>query len=422
MLLLQGEDPLLAWWMLKVVFGCWLLSSALGVAHHVVPAALGRPLWSHSLATVALIGTFLTVTPLGASASVAEAGDFLKAMVSIFLALSLLPLIAAVANLTATASGGWQKLSASHGASMTMVGVVLLIPIAFGSLFASVSAFGGGDQLGHISGTLDVLAIWAALGLIALGGAHCMFPYASGRQLFSHSKSRWTFWLMIIGVFGFSVAQLIVDYIDASVNPILTVEGVAEALEEAAVVAPDYAGPMALLAAVMFYGVVVASMLLMQHMIMGIFRGERLDDELALPAGPTPARHTLTSGMTSIRRLLASGLGVDTDIVVGDDESGRLSLADLAADADDEVADDEVAADEVAADEVADDSLEGANDADAEGSAAEQEQEVLEEADDFEHDSASLRRMRKAELVDLAASLGKESSGTKADIIARIVA
>jgi len=395
LLLLQGENQLLAWWMLKVVFGCWLLATALGIAHHVVPAALGRPLWSRSLSTVALAGTFLTVTPLGASGGVSEAGEFLQAMVGIFLALSLLPLIAAVANLCATASGGWQKLSTSHGASMTMVGVVLLIPVALTSLFASVSAFGGGDELSHIAGTLDMLAIWAALGLIALGGAHCMFPHASGRQLFSQSKSRWTFWMLIIGVFGFAVGQLIVDHVDAT----LAGEGVAEALEAAEVTAPDLAGSLALFAAVMFYGVVVGSLLLMQNMIMGIFRGVPVEEDLAVPAGPTPVRHTLTAGSTSIRRLLSVGVGVDTEIIVGDDDGGRLSLADLASQADGVDDDAGSEADEIAdADEEAD---EGAD-------------EVL--------DVVSLNRMRKTELVDLASSLGKESSGTKADIISRLVA
>ena len=80
---------------------------------------------------------------------------------------------------------------------------------------------------------------------------------------------------------------------------------------------------------------------------------------------------------------------MDTDIVVDDDDGGRLSLADLASQAD----------------EVTDDV----------------EEEVVEEAVEVP-DAHSLNRMRKPELVDLASSLGKESSGTKADIIARLVA
>mgnify|MGYP000291823383 CR=1 FL=1 len=94
----------------------------------------------------------------------------------------------------------------------------------------------------------------------------------------------------------------------------------AEALEAAEVTAPDLAGSLALFAAVMFYGVVVGSILLMQNMIMGIFRGVPVDEDMAVPAGPTPVRHTLTAGSTSIRRLLSAGVGVDTEIVVDDDE------------------------------------------------------------------------------------------------------
>lgn len=226
-----------------------------------------------------------------------------------------------------------------------------------------------------------MLAIWGSLGLIALGSAHCMFPHASGRQLFSQSKSRWTFWMLIAGVFGFAIGQLIVDYVDAT----LAGEGVAEALEAAEVTAPELAGSMALFAAIMFYGVVIASLLMMQNMIMGIFRGTPVGDELAMPAGPTPVRHTLTSGSTSIRRLLSAGVGVDTEIIVDDDEGGRLSLVDLANQGDEDDEEDDAGDEEVP-------------------------------------DTTSLNRMRKTDLVDLASSLGKESSGTKADIIARLVA
>ena len=75
--------------------------------------------------------------------------------------------------------------------------------------------------------------------------------------------------------------------------------------------------------------------------------------------------------------------------MVDDDDGGRLSLADLANQAD----------------EVDDDA----------------DEEIDEESAEIP-DALSLNKMRKPELVELASSLGKESSGTKADIIARIVA
>ena len=61
---------------------------------------------------MALFGTFLTFSPLGASAAVPEMGDFMRAVVAILSSLSLLPIIATLVNIMMTASGREME---SHG-------------------------------------------------------------------------------------------------------------------------------------------------------------------------------------------------------------------------------------------------------------------------------------------------------------------
>jgi hypothetical protein len=381
MFLLGGENHTLSWLLVKVLFGGWLFSQALGIAHHVIPAKLGTPLWSRSLANLALLGTFLTFSPLGAEATVPEAGDFQRAVVAILLSLSLLPIIATVVNLTKTASG---RAMESYGVKFTLVGTILLVPIALGSMFASVSAFGGGNELAHISSTFDMMAMWGVIGMIALGGVHLLFPEVSGRELFSSCKTKLTFWFATIGIIGFSSAQLIADYVNNSINA----PDVVLALEDAGVSATG-AGDVQIFAAMMFYGVALAGIFAAQNMLQGSFRGNLFSD--AAPSVDSVPSQMDISGTTSIRSLLAAGAGADTILTVESGSSvGRISLADITPTEEPE---------------------------EVEEVAETVEEQVEEEAVEI---PANLSSLLKVELVNLANDLGISSKGTKAALIERI--
>nr|MBC8437958.1 hypothetical protein [Euryarchaeota archaeon] len=390
MFLLSGENHTLSWLLVKVLFGGWLLSQALGVAHHVVPSKLGTPLWSRSLANLALFGTFLTFTPFGAEAAVPEMGDFQRAIVSILFSLSLLPIIATVVNLTKTASG---RVFESYGVKFTMFGTVMLVPIGLGSLFASVSAFGGLNELGHISSTLDTLALWAIIGMIALGGAHILFPEVSGRELFSSGKTKMAFWFATIGIIGFGSSQFIADF----VNNAIGATDVVLALEEAGVSVAG-AGEVQAFASIMFYGVVSAGLFTAQNMLQGSFRGAALSDGAPVPSS-APATMSI-SGTTSIGALLSAGAGVDTVLTIeGGSTEGRISLSDISPASENDEAEDV-----------------------AEESEEETEEEAVEEETSAVEIPANLSKMLKSELVELAKSVNKSSKGTKADLIERLSA
>lgn len=373
MILLSGENHTLSWLLVKVLFGGWLFSQTLAIVHYAVPSTLGVPLWSRSLAAMALFGTFLTFSPLGASAAVPEMGDFMRAVVAILSSLSLLPIIATLVNIMMTASGREME---SHGVKFSMLGLILLIPITFGSLFASISAFGGGNELAHIAGTLDTLAIWGVFGMVSLSGAHLLFPHVSGRTLFSSSKTKIAFWFSTVGIIGYASSQFIADYVNHS----LSSAEVTSALEDAGVVATDAAG-VEVFAAIMFYGIVLSGILAAQNMLQGSFRGSLLSDSGPVATG-APVSMTVT-GSTSIRSLIAAGAGNDTVITMeGNSENiGRIALANIT-------------------DAVLDESTEDKD----------TEVEI----------PSNLSGLLKAELVDLARSLGVSDGGTKAELIERL--
>ncbi len=383
MILLSGENHTLSWLLVKVLFGGWLFSQSLAVAHHVVPARLEVPLWSTSLANVALFGTFLTFSPFGADSAVPEVGAISHSVVAILLSLSLLPIIATVVNLTKTASG---RAMESYGVKFTMVAAILLVPVTLGSLFASVSAFGGGNELAHISGTLDTLFLWGIIAMICLSGAHILFPHVSGRSLFSSAKTRLSFWLATFAIIGFASSQFISDYVNHSISS----PDVVAALDGAEVVASG-ASEVQIFAAMMFYGLVLAGIFTGQNMLQGSYRGTLLSDEAPSTKG-APATMVVT-GSTSIRSLLAAGAGTDTVITMegNSSSSGRISLADISID-----------------------ELEGIE---------EVVEEVVEEesiTEEVVEAPANLSSMLKKDLVDLANELGLSTKGTKADLVDRI--
>jgi hypothetical protein len=141
----------------------------------------------------------------------------------------------------------------------------------------------------------------------------------------------------------------------------------------------------------MFYAVAIAGVLSAQNMLSGAFRGTKIGDDTPTRAA-APRRHIVT-GATTVRDLLSAGVGLDTEISMegGSGSSGHISLADLSSPEADEEGEDD---------------------------SADSEEESVSGA--VEEPSGGFSKMLKAELVSVAESAGLDSSGTKADIIARL--
>ena len=212
--------------------------------------------------------------------------------------------------------------------------------------------------------------------MICLGGAHILFPHVSGRTLFSSTKTKIAFWFSTIGIMGYASSQFIADYVNHSLSSVEVVT----ALEDAGVVATDAAG-VEVFAAIMFYGIVLSGIITAQNMLQGSFRGALLSD-IGPVSKASPASITVT-GSTSIRSLIAAGAGNDTVITMeGNSENiGRIALANIT-------------------DAVLD--------------------ENSEEEDSEIEIPTNLSGLLKAELVDLARSVGVSDGGTKAELIERL--
>ena len=284
-----------------------MLASALAVALYVVPFEAGAPLWSRSLAGVTILMTFMTLSPIGiegTGVSLTEA-----AMLSIFYAASMIPILASAGNVFQTARSNWGQASSSAASTSIMLGMFMLVGSAIGHLFVGADLHTTGE-IQHLSQSMDTLFLWGGMGMIAWGGVISCFPQATGRSLNSDETSRMTTWMVSGGAvlaFLFSMGASMVS-----------------AAYDAAAVANDGIDPdlidmsatdtLGLLASIAFYAVAIAAILMMLNMIRGSFSGTPIGTDE--PSGPSANRIALTPGSTTIRQLLAAGAGSDTEIDV----------------------------------------------------------------------------------------------------------
>lgn len=280
-----------------VTFG--MVAMALAVAHYVIPSQAGAPIWSRTLTGVTIFGLLFFITPFNMLD--ADLGQGTAGLLTVIYTLSLIPIFAAVTNLMRTAGSRWGSTSSSVAASITLTGVVLLIPVAVGTLFIGVDAISLEDNLGHLVKPMTHLFTWGPLAMIAIGGVMACFPAAAGRELFSASSTRTSFWLVGTGVLISSMAYFSAALVDGALS--------------AAEVVSDASQPMLVIASIAFYLVSIAGIMLMLNMIKGVSRGTPISSGDAGPAVVTD-RMTLTPGSTSIRSMMSAGAGVDTEISV----------------------------------------------------------------------------------------------------------
>ena len=285
-----------------------MLTGALAVALYVVPFEARMPLWSRTLAGATVLMSFMALSPIGVE-GVVDVSLNEAALLSIFYAASMIPIIATFTNVFQTARSNWDIASSSPGSTAVMMGMFLLVGSSIGHLFIGADAHSV-EEIQYLTPSMDILFLWGAMGLIAWGGVITCFPVAANRKLHSTGTNRMTIW-MITG--GSTLAFLF------SMGASMVASSYASAAAANDTIDPDLIDMSSIeilstLGSVAFYSVVIAAILMMLNMIRGFFGGTPMGMEE--PASPSANRLALTPGTTTIRQLLSAGAGVDTEIDV----------------------------------------------------------------------------------------------------------
>ena len=285
-----------------------MLASALAVALYVVPYEAGVPLWSRTMAGATVLMTFMTLSPIGVEGATEVALND-AAMLTIFYAASMIPILAAAGNVFQTARSNWGLASSSASSSAVMLGMFLLVGSAIGHLFLGSDA-NSENEIQYLASSMEILFLWGGMGMIAWGGVMSCFPQATGRALHSDETNRMTTWMVAGGAtltFLFSMGS-------SMVSSAYDAAAVANDGIDADLIDMSATATLDMLASIAFYAVTIAAIMMMLNMIRGSFSGIPLGTDE--PASPSANRIALTPGSTTIRQLLAAGAGTDTELDV----------------------------------------------------------------------------------------------------------
>ena len=326
------DDNVGQWLTYHIFGGTFFFAGVAGIALYSSSVASGNPLWSKTLVGVTLIGSIFTINPFGdvtgqmiidVFGPLAENNtvsfsnqDMLSA--SFLMALVSIPVLAFASNMLVTMRGSDMFVDApdASGNAELNLGSWLIIPIAVGSLFVQTDTVSGTYELVGISNSLSAMAGWLVLVPLSLGASLSLYPELVGRHLFSQSRARWAFWMMTGGaIFGLSIT-MIADFMDMALAESL-IEDPSSLSEE-----------LRKIGSVIFYGVVIGSILHSLNMVTGMFRGNIISQKSVTSSSISVDSYFLVSPMT-VRRILASGADLDTEVFPTEESDEKGSATQL---------------------------------------------------------------------------------------------
>ena len=304
-------------WLLYHLFGgIFFFCGLAGISLYSASVGSGNPLWSKSLVAFTLFGAVITINPMGStdpsmvvdlfSLSSHELAPSSRDVIagSFLMALAAIPIIAFSANMLVTLRGSdaFVENPDAPGIAELNLGAWMLFPIAIGSLFVQTDALGGVDQLSGISQSLDLMAIWLVMMPLSIGSALSVLPRASGRHQLSENRSRWAFWMMSGGALLGLLITMMSDFTDMALTESMAEQG-ASINEE-----------LRKVGSVMFYGTVVGAIFHCTNAISGQFRGRMVSEVEPISVSSIAIDSYSLTNPTTIRKILASGATLDTEI------------------------------------------------------------------------------------------------------------
>ena len=305
-------------WLAYHLFGAtFWFSSIAGISLYSASFGSGNALWSRTVAGVVIFGTLFTINPLGdvhpvmaidmlglpsAELAITQQDNIIG---SFLMALAAIPIIALSSNILITLRGTDAFVENPDLAGIPEInfGAWMLLPLGIGSLFVQTDYLSGTNELTGISNILHLMVIWTVFVPLTLGAALQVLPSASGRYPLSQNRARMAFWMLSGGAVLGLVFTLISDVTDI-------------ALAEALVEDPSsLSHTMRKAGSVVFYGTVLGAIFHANNIVSGLYRGETVKSQVALSETTfAPSAYPLTA-TTSIRKILASGAVLDTEVV-----------------------------------------------------------------------------------------------------------
>jgi cytochrome c oxidase cbb3-type subunit 1/cytochrome c oxidase cbb3-type subunit I/II len=187
------------------------------VAYYVIPIATRNPLYSHTLSLVGFWGLLVVYTHIGTHHLLqVPVPAWLKVIAVVDSIAMVIPVMVFLINIWYTAKGKLGKIHADIGAKFIFTGTIFYF---FVSIQGSMMALPQVQRVTHFNNWVVGHAHVGVLGfsaMIALGGLYFILPKITGKPLYSHFLADLQYWLVLLGVIGFTVVLTIVGLIQGN--------------------------------------------------------------------------------------------------------------------------------------------------------------------------------------------------------------
>lgn len=210
-------DAILLWFYGHNVFGLLLTPLSAGVAYYVIPRACKAPLYSHTLSLFGFWSLLVVYTHIGTHHLLqVPVPTWLKVISIVDSVAMVIPVMAFLINIWYTAKGKLGELHTDIGAKFVFTGTIMYF---FVSIQGSMMALPDVQRVTHFNNWVVAHAHVGVLGfagMIALGGLYYFIPLMTGKPLYSRFLAEFQYWMILIGVVGFTVVLTIVGLIQGN--------------------------------------------------------------------------------------------------------------------------------------------------------------------------------------------------------------
>jgi cytochrome c oxidase cbb3-type subunit I len=210
-------DAILLWFYGHNVFGLLLTPLSAGVAYYVIPRAIKAPLYSHTLSLLGFWALIVVYTHIGTHHLLqVPVPTWLKVIAIVDSCAMVIPVMAFLINIWYTARGRLGAIHADIGAKFVFTGTIMYF---FVSIQGSMMALPVVQRITHFNNWTvghAHIGVLGFAGMIALGGLYYILPRITGKPLYSRLLADVQYWLVLIGVVGFTVVLTIVGLVQGN--------------------------------------------------------------------------------------------------------------------------------------------------------------------------------------------------------------
>jgi len=215
--LLGIPDAILLWFYGHNVFGLLLTPLTLGLAYYVIPIVTRNPLYSHTLSLIGFWSLLVVYTHIGTHHLLqVPVPTWLKVVAIVDSVAMVIPVMVFLINIWYTAKGKLGEIHADIAGKFIFTGTIFYF---FVSIQGSIMALPQVQRITHFNNWVIAhshLGVLGFAGLSALGGLYYILPKITGKPLYSRYLADLQYWLVLIGIVGFTVVLTIAGLVQGN--------------------------------------------------------------------------------------------------------------------------------------------------------------------------------------------------------------